>query len=71
MNDIIISKNLDFLFLTETWLTEGSCATVLNETAPVKFSFMNMCKTGKKGGRVAAPVEVERTESTMEKPSDG
>ena len=37
VNDIVISYNLDFLFLTETWLTEGSSTIVLDETAPVHF----------------------------------
>ena len=54
IKDIIISYSLDFLFLTETWLTEGSSAIVLDETAPVHFSCRNTCGTGKKGGRVAA-----------------
>ena len=34
VSDIIISYNLDFMFLTETWLA-GSSVTVLNETAAV------------------------------------
>ena len=54
VNDFIISHNLDFLFLTETWLTESTSATVLNETAPQNFSFMDKCQNGRKGGGEAA-----------------
>ena len=44
VNDIIISYNLDFMFLTETWLTEDCNAIVLNETAPEKCDYMNVSK---------------------------
>ena len=54
VNDFIISHNLDVLFLTETWLTESTSATVLNETAPPNFSFMDKCRNGRKGGGEAA-----------------
>ena len=39
VNDIVISYNLDFLFLTEMWLAKGSSATVLNEKSSSKFQF--------------------------------
>lgn len=54
VNDIISSYNLDFMFLTETWLTEDSSATILNETAPEKFGYLTTCRSGRKGGGVAA-----------------
>ncbi len=54
VNDIIMTYNLDFLLLSETWLTECSCDTILNEAAPKNFSFMKKCRSGKKGGGVAA-----------------
>ena len=54
VNDIIMSHDLDFLLLSETWLTEGSCGTILNEATPSNFSFVSKCRTGKKGGGVAA-----------------
>ena len=54
VNDVIVTYDLDFLLLSETWLTECSCCAILNEAAPTNFSFMNKCRTGKKGGGVAA-----------------
>ncbi|KAK0139813.1 hypothetical protein N1851_023256 [Merluccius polli] len=54
VNDVIMTYDLDFLLLSETWLTECSCCAILNEAAPTNFSFMNKCRTGKKGGGVAA-----------------
>ena len=45
-----VSLDLDFLFLTETWLTESTSATILNETAPPNFCFMDKCQNGRKGG---------------------
>ena len=54
VNDVIMTYNLDFLLLSETWLTECTCGTILNEAAPTNFSFMNKCRSGKKGGGVAA-----------------
>ena len=49
-----MTYDLDFLFLSETWLTVCSCGAILNEAAQTNFSFMNKCRTGKKGGAVAA-----------------
>ena len=54
VNDVIMTYDLDFLLLSETWLTECSCCAILNEAAPTNISFMNKCRTGKKGGGVAA-----------------
>ena len=54
VNDVIMTYDLDFLLLSETWLTECSCCAILNEAAPTHFSFMNKCRTGKKGGGIAA-----------------
>lgn len=53
VNDMIMTYNLDFLFLSETWLTEYNCNAILNEAAPTNFSFINKCRGGKKGGGVA------------------
>ncbi|KAL0151420.1 hypothetical protein M9458_053206, partial [Cirrhinus mrigala] len=44
INDLITTYNLDFMFLTETWLEDNCSATVLNETAPPNFTFMSVCR---------------------------
>ncbi|KAK0134690.1 hypothetical protein N1851_029706 [Merluccius polli] len=41
VNDVIMTYDLDFLLLSETWLTECSCCAILNDAAPTHFSFMN------------------------------
>ena len=54
VNDVIISHHLNFLFLTETWLTESISATVLNEASPPGFKYLHKCRNGRKGGGEAA-----------------
>lgn len=54
VNDIISSNNLDFMFLTETWLDTGNCSTTLIETAPPNYLFLNSVREGRKGGGIAA-----------------
>ena len=49
VNDVIISHHLDFLLLTETWLTESISATALNEAAPPGFNYLHKCHKGRKG----------------------
>ena len=53
INDFIIKHNLDFMFLTETWLDHNNSAAVLIESAPPNFSFMSENRVNKKGGGVA------------------
>ena len=54
VNDLITTYNLDFMFLNETWLEDSCSATILNETSPPNFTFMSVCRAGRKGGGVAA-----------------
>jgi len=42
------------MFLTETWLEDSCSATVLNETSPPNFTYMSVCRAGKRGGGLAA-----------------
>ena len=53
INDLICSNKLDFLFLTETWLDQTNCDTVLIESAPPDFEFLNATRPSKKGGGIA------------------
>jgi len=41
------------MFLTETWLEDSCSATVLNETSPPNFTYMSVCRAGKRGGGLA------------------
>ena len=54
VNDFITTSKLDFMFLTETWLEQNNSATVLIETAPPNYNFFDACRSGKRGGGVAA-----------------
>lgn len=53
INDFIIKHNLDFIFLTETWLSVNNSDTVLIESAPPGFIFINEARIHRKGGGVA------------------
>ena len=53
INDFIIEHNLDFMFLTETWLDQDNSAAVLIKSTPPNFSFMSEARVHKKGGGVA------------------
>ena len=54
VNDLITTSQLDYMFLTETWLEQNNSATVLIETAPPNYNFFDVCRSGKRGGGVAA-----------------
>ena len=54
INDLIIEQQVDFMFLTETWLDTNNSAAVLIETAPPNYSFMSEVRAEKKGGGVAS-----------------
>ena len=53
INDFIIEKKLDFMFLTETWLNENNSAAVLTESAPPDFHFISSVRELRKGGGIA------------------
>lgn len=53
INDYIVQHNLDFMFLTETWLSQDNGAAALIESAPPNFSFISEARVNKKGGGVA------------------
>ena len=54
INDFITSHNLDFLFLTETWLDNKNSAAIVIEATPPNFNTFTVSRDGKKGGGVAA-----------------
>jgi len=53
INDLICAYNLDFLFLTETWLDLANNASALIESAPPNYNFMSSIRSNKKGGGIA------------------
>ena len=53
ISDLIISHELDIMFLTETWLDLNNREFVLNESAPPNFNYIDASRIGKKGGGVA------------------
>ena len=53
VNDLILDKKIDCLFLTETWL--GTDAPIfLTEASPPNFNFLFSIRRGKKGGGTAS-----------------
>uniref|UniRef100_A0AAQ4R0Q9 Endonuclease/exonuclease/phosphatase domain-containing protein n=1 Tax=Gasterosteus aculeatus aculeatus TaxID=481459 RepID=A0AAQ4R0Q9_GASAC len=54
VNDFITTSKLDFMFLTETWLEQNNSANILIEAAPPNYNFIDVCRSGKRGGGVAA-----------------
>ena len=54
IHDFITSRNLDFLFLTETWLDNKNSAAIVIEATPPNFNSFNVSRDGKKGGGVVA-----------------
>ncbi|XP_051996155.1 uncharacterized protein LOC127653511 [Xyrauchen texanus] len=42
------------MFLNETWLEDSCSATVLNETSPPNFTYLSVCREGRRGGGLAA-----------------
>ncbi len=52
INDLILDNNIDFMFLTETWLVTDGPASLL-ETSPPNYNFSYSSRTAKKGGSTA------------------
>lgn len=53
LNNFFVSKHLDFLFLTETWLRPGGC-TAFSELLPSNCLFFNSPRSSGKGGGLAS-----------------
>ena len=53
ITDLITSKNLDILGLTETWLGENETNSFLSDLTPDGFRLIHRPRCGKKGGGVA------------------
>lgn len=53
INDIISEHNLDFMFLTETWLSVDGTA-MMSEKCPPGYNYFYSIMEGKKGGRLAS-----------------
>lgn len=49
----IIKNNLDYIFLTETWLNEQNREAILIETVLPNYNFINKARAPRKGGGVA------------------
>ena len=52
LNDFILTHNLDFLFLTETWQRPGDVSS-FSELCPPNFKFLNSPRTTGRGGGLA------------------
>ena len=52
VNDFITTSKLDFVFLTETLFEQSSIEAIRIETDPPNFDFMDLCRSGIKGGEV-------------------
>lgn len=52
IKDLIVRQDLDFLWLTETWLIDSSAA-ILDELSPVGYQLLYVHRAGKRGGGVA------------------
>ncbi len=52
LNDFFLSNNLDFLFITETWLTADDLSP-LSELSPVHCNYFSCPRTSSRGGGVA------------------
>ncbi len=53
VNDLISTHNLDFTFLTKTWLDRNG-AVVLIETASPNFKLIQTTRSDKRGNAIAA-----------------
>ena len=53
INDFITEHNLDFMFLTETWLDQNNSTAVLVESTPPNYSFISEARVNRRGGGVA------------------
>uniref|UniRef100_A0A3B3HFB5 Reverse transcriptase domain-containing protein n=1 Tax=Oryzias latipes TaxID=8090 RepID=A0A3B3HFB5_ORYLA len=54
INNLISSFNLDFMFLTETWLDKNTGNIVLVESTPPNYKHESEIRENKKGGGVSA-----------------
>ena len=52
LNDMVTSHNLNFLFLTETWLNVGDLSP-FGDLCPPNFAFLNSPRTSGRGGGLA------------------
>ena len=57
INDLILDKNLDSIFLTETWLGTDA-PVILTEACPPNFNFLFSTRGGKKGGGTASITQI-------------
>ena len=53
INDFITEHNLDFMFLTETWLDQNNSTAALIESTPPNYSFLSEARVNRRGGGVA------------------
>lgn len=53
IKDFFNSRTLDFLFITETWLTPGDLS-LFSELVPSDCKFLNSPRTGGRGGELAS-----------------
>lgn len=64
LSDLIISKSIDVLSVTETWLTRRETAASLADITPTGFSFHHSPRVGRSGGGVglfvSSPFKFER-----------
>lgn len=58
INNLISSYNLDFMFLTETWLDKNTGNAVLTESAPPNYKLESETRENKKGGGVCAILHI-------------
>ncbi len=53
LSDLVHSKNIDVLSITETWLTNKETRASLADVTPAGFSFHQVPRSGRSGGGVA------------------
>ena len=54
INSLISSYNLDFMFLTETWLDKNTGNAVLIESSPPHYTFESETRQNQRGGGICA-----------------
>ena len=52
LHDLIVSKSLDILAVTETWLRANDTSAFLSDLTPPGFSFLHVPRHGRPGGGV-------------------
>ena len=52
LSDLVVSKGIDLLGITETWLTIRETSSDLAEMTPNGFSFFQTSRVNQRGGRV-------------------